>query len=229
MARMIVFDMDGVLVDVSESYRETIVQTVRHFTGQSIERERIQEYKNQGGWNNDWDLSQKICADLGTDVGYQAIVDEFNRLFLGANGETGLISRERWIARPGVLERLNQSFDLGIFTGRLRMEADITLGRFAPGLRFDAIVCADDLARQKPDPEGLHKIAALDRERPLIYVGDTVDDARASRAAGVPFVGVAAATHGHREELLHLFAAEQALHVIDNINELEQALAKSYH
>ncbi len=31
--RLIVFDMDGVLVDVSESYRETIVRTVEHFTG----------------------------------------------------------------------------------------------------------------------------------------------------------------------------------------------------
>ena len=28
---VIAFDMDGVLVEVSESYRETIVQTVKHF------------------------------------------------------------------------------------------------------------------------------------------------------------------------------------------------------
>lgn len=218
---MIVFDMDGVLVDVSDSYRETIVQTVRHFTGQTVARERIQEYKNAGGWNNDWDLSQKICADLGVAVNYQAVVDEFNRLFLGDNGEPGLITRERWIARPGVLERLHSQFDFGIFTGRLRFEADITLQRFAPALRFDAIVAADDLEHQKPHPEGLHRIAALDRERPLLYVGDTVDDARAARAAEVPFVGVAAETHGHRSELLRLFTQEKATHVIDNINELE--------
>jgi len=222
---MIVFDMDGVLVDVSESYRETIVQTVRHFSGQTIGRERIQEYKNEGGWNNDWDLSQKICADLGTPVEYDAVVREFNRLFLGENGAPGLIERERWIARPGVLERLNQQFEFAVFTGRLRFEAEITLQRFAQGLRFSHLVCADDVERQKPDPEGLQKLQALDRERPLIYVGDTVDDARASRAAGVPFVGVAAETHGHRRELLRLFEQEKAAEVIDNINELEQALA----
>ena len=224
-ARMIVFDMDGVLVDVSDSYRETIVQTVRHFTGQAIAREKIQEYKNQGGWNNDWDLSQKICADLGHEVDYAEIVSEFNRLFLGEPGRPGLIQRERWIARPGVLERLHSRFEFGIFTGRLRFEADLTLERFASALRFDAIVAADDVEHQKPHPEGLRKIAALDTERPLIYVGDTVDDARAARAAGVPFIGVAAETHGHRAELLRLFDQEQALHVIDNINELEQVLA----
>ncbi len=39
MARqLIVFDMDGVLVDVTESYRETIVRTVEHFTGRTISR-----------------------------------------------------------------------------------------------------------------------------------------------------------------------------------------------
>ena len=32
---MLVFDMDGVLVDVTESYRETIVRTVEHFTGKT--------------------------------------------------------------------------------------------------------------------------------------------------------------------------------------------------
>jgi len=37
MARseVLVFDMDGVLVDVSDSYRETIIRTVAHFTGKA--------------------------------------------------------------------------------------------------------------------------------------------------------------------------------------------------
>ncbi len=66
MDQIIVFDMDGVLTEVSESYREAIVQTVEHFTNQRITRDLIQQYKNQGGWNNDWALSQQIAADLGT-------------------------------------------------------------------------------------------------------------------------------------------------------------------
>ena len=67
-SQMLVFDMDGVLVDVTESYRETIVRTVEHFTGKTISRDSIQDYKNQGGWNNDWVLSQKICRDLGVEI-----------------------------------------------------------------------------------------------------------------------------------------------------------------
>ena len=74
MKEFIVFDMDGVLVEVGESYRETICQTVAHFTGKSVTRELVQEYKNAGGWNNDWALSQKIARDLGTEVEFDSLV-----------------------------------------------------------------------------------------------------------------------------------------------------------
>ena len=124
---VIAFDMDGVLVEVGDSYRETIVQTVAHFSGATITRDQIQGYKNAGGWNNDWALSQKILADLGHEIEYAAVVDQFNKLFLGENGQPGLIMRERWIARDGLLERLSDRFHLAIFTGRLRDEADVTL------------------------------------------------------------------------------------------------------
>ena len=33
---ILIFDMDGVLVDVTESYRETIARTVEHFTGRRL-------------------------------------------------------------------------------------------------------------------------------------------------------------------------------------------------
>ena len=219
--RIIVFDMDGVLVEVSESYRATIVETVRLFTGETIAREAIQEYKNQGGWNNDWLLSQKICADLGHPVALDVVITRFNEIFFGDDTRPGLMLRERWLPLPGLLERLNARFDLGIFTGRLRFEAQMTLDRFAKSLPISVMVGADDVEQQKPHPEGLLKIAALDLARPLLYVVDTVDDARASRAAGVPFVGVAADTHGHRAELIRLFQQENAAHIIENINELE--------
>src|SRR5713226_6963450 len=130
--------MDGVLAEVSESYRESIVQTVELYTGQRITRDLIHEYKNRGGWNNDWALSQKIAADLGVAVDYNEIVERFNEIFLGRNGD-GLIQRERWFPGPGLLERLGKRFGLAIFSGRLRYEADITLRRFASDMIFDPI------------------------------------------------------------------------------------------
>ena len=222
---IIVFDMDGVLVEVSESYRETICRTVEHFTGRPITRELIQDYKNQGGWNNDWSLSQKICADMGVEVAYDTVVEYFNSIFFGENND-GLILREQWFAAPGLLERIGRKYDFSIFTGRLRDEAGITLKRFANGLRFEPVIGADDVENGKPAPDGLFKIAARFPGRKLWYIGDTVDDARSSKAAGVPFIGIAAPNNSRYAELVLLLKVEGAVAILDDINQLETVLDK---
>ncbi len=223
MDELIVFDMDGVLAEVTESYREAIVQTVEYFTGKRIDRDRIQDYKNQGGWNNDWALSQKIAADLGVEVPYDTVVDHFNEIFIGHSGN-GLIQREQWFPKPGLLERLRERFALAIFTGRLQYEAEITLKRFAPDCTFDPLLCAEHVSNSKPAPDGLLHIQRLNPGKKLWYVGDTVDDARSARAAGVPFIGIAARNHSRRDEILRLFQEEQAVAVLENVNEIESAL-----
>jgi HAD superfamily phosphatase len=220
---LIVFDMDGVLAEVTESYREAIQQTVEHFTGRRPERDLIQQYKNAGGWNNDWALSQKIAADWGVEVPYQTVVDYFNQIFIGHDGD-GLILRESWFPHNGLLERLSARYGLSIFTGRLRYELDYTLRRFAPAIAFDPILCADDVARSKPAPDGLLMIAERNPGRKLIYVGDTVDDARSARAAGVPFIGVASPEHSRRTEILELFHHEHAIAVVETVNQIEEVL-----
>lgn len=214
-SQMLVFDMDGVLVDVTDSYRETVVLTVAHFAGQTISRALIQDYKNQGGWNNDWALSQKICADLGVEVAYGEAVKYFKYLFL----DQGLIHRERWLPRNGLIDRLAVKFELAIYTGRSRQEVEITLNREGLLNRF-LIVTSDDVEHEKPAPDGLLKIAALRPGKKLLYIGDTVDDARCSRAANVPFIGIAAPASPRREQLLDLLQREGAIQVLGDINEI---------
>lgn len=223
MDSLIVFDVDGVLAEVTESYREAIVQTVEHFTGQRIAREFIQQYKNAGGWNNDWLLSQKISKDLGVEIDYGSVVDYFNQIFIGQKGD-GLIQRESWFPKPGLLERLNERFGLAIFTGRLRYELDITLERFVPDFRFEPIICAEHVVNGKPAPDGLHAIQRMKPGRKLWFVGDTVDDARSAKAAGVPFIGIIAKSHSHGAELTQLFQQENAVAILENVNEIESAL-----
>jgi HAD superfamily phosphatase len=215
--------MDGVLVDVSESYRETIRKTVGHFTGRDISKELIQEYKNSGGWNNDWALSHKIISDLGKELEYHVVVDYFQTIFFGS-GSDGLIMREKWIARKGLLEDLNQRFTFAIFTGRLCAEADVTLRRFAANLHFEMIVADDDVANPKPAPDGLHMIAAKFPGRKIWYIGDTVDDARSAKGAQIPFIGIAGHENPRRDELVNLLKQERAIAVLESINELETVL-----
>ena len=218
--QLLVFDMDGVLVDVTESYRETIQRTVEHFSGRRISRPEIQDWKNRGGWNDDWVLSHALIRDAGVEIEYQTVVDYFNSIFHG-NGSDGLILRERWIARDGLFERLSDRFQMAVFTGRLRWEAELTLQRCAPHLRFAPIIGTDDVTRPKPAPEGLLKICAQSAAIQRWYIGDTVDDARCARAAEVPFIGIASPANPRHDDLVRLLYEEKAVAVLDDINQLE--------
>jgi HAD superfamily hydrolase (TIGR01548 family) len=70
---LLIFDMDGVLIDVSGSYRETIRRTVRIYFerclgGQkgwgSVTPDDISLFKSAGGFNNDWDLTSGLLLYL---------------------------------------------------------------------------------------------------------------------------------------------------------------------
>ena len=220
---MIVFDMDGVLVDVSESYRETIRRTVEHFSGAPLSREEIQDWKNRGGWNDDWALSTAMIRARGVDVERDTVVEYFQSIFHG-DGTDGLIMRERWIATPGMLERLHEQFRFAVFTGRMKWEAEFTLRRFAGDLRFEPIVGAGEVAQHKPAPEGLLHLGQLLPGTKLWYVGDTVDDARSAAAAGVDFIGIAAPSSPRHPQLVTLLAREGARAVLEDINLLHTVI-----
>jgi HAD superfamily phosphatase len=218
---ILVFDMDGVLVDVSESYRAAIAATAEHFTGRTISHEVIQRYKNAGGWNNDWALSQKLIRDTANlDVSYDDVVAIFQDRFLGKNND-GLILRERWLPAAGLLEKLAATYRLAIFTGRPREEVDLTLRRFVPGVEWATIIAEGDVANAKPAPDGLVAIMAAQPGSEITYFGDTIDDAQSARAADVRFIGVASE---RSEGLRELLKAEGADAVIENINEIEEVL-----
>lgn len=71
---VLIFDMDGVLVDVSGSYRKTIQKTVSLYLafcfgfpegkGTQVTEEEISLFKAAGGFNNDWDLTSGLLLYL---------------------------------------------------------------------------------------------------------------------------------------------------------------------
>jgi HAD superfamily phosphatase len=217
---VLVFDMDGVLVEVTESYREAIRETVRHFTGELVSHDLIQDFKNAGGWNNDWLLSQRLIADFGKNVEYAEVVEYFNEVFLGRNGD-GLIRREKWLPQPGLLQRLREKAKLAIFTGRAKYEADATLSRHAADIVFEPLVTDDSVPNPKPAPDGLRLIQSQYPDRNIWYLGDTVDDARSAQLAGVPFIGVSTPHNPRHAEIAALLRSFGALAVISDINQLE--------
>lgn len=68
---VLIFDMDGVLVDVSRSYRKTIQQAIGIYLrdclgikAELVSLEEISLFKSAGGFNNDWDLTAAFLLYL---------------------------------------------------------------------------------------------------------------------------------------------------------------------
>ena len=126
-------------------------------------------------------------------------------------------------ASEGLFERLAAVHLLAVFTGRLRWEALVTLNRFAPKM-FDPVIGVDDVVNAKPDPEGLRKICSSTAHGKCWYLGDTIDDARAAKGAGIPFIGIASKASPQRSVLVRLLESEGAVAVLEDINSVEAVI-----
>jgi HAD superfamily hydrolase (TIGR01548 family) len=74
----VVLDIDGVLVDVADSYRRAIVESIERLYGETIDRAAIQQFKDAGGFNNDWELTAAAALYiLASAEGVAATVEEF--------------------------------------------------------------------------------------------------------------------------------------------------------
>jgi HAD superfamily phosphatase len=184
--KVLLFDMDGVLVDVSKSYRLAIKKTAEDFTNTAVSFEEIQSYKEKTGFNNDWDLTEAIIKSRGKSVPKQEIIDKFQEYYLGKNFD-GLIANEKWMLDMELLEKLAGGYALGIVTGRPRVEAQYALDANNASKYFSVLIAMEDVKKDKPDPEGILKAMAAFNVKDSVYFGDTKSDSVAAQSAGIKF------------------------------------------
>jgi HAD superfamily hydrolase (TIGR01548 family) len=222
---LIIFDVDGVLVDVRESFQRTTLETVKFFTGKRVSRAELHRWKNRSGFNDDWKLSTAWVRALGGNVDFDEVKRKFVELYWG-NNRDGNVAREKWMLKRPLMRRLAKKADLAIFTGRTRHELEHTIDRFNVRSFFRQIITVEDVEQGKPDPEGLLKI--LDGHEPGIamYLGDNVDDALAAKAISMPFVGVLARRSQERRQRGARLRQLNAQTILGDINELEVWLQK---
>ena len=184
----LLFDMDGVLADVRQSFRAAIVATAATF-GVTVGADQIAAAKARGNASDDWELTRGLCAAAGVDVGLDEVRDRFETIYQGADGVEGLKAKERLLPDRENLEKWSTQWPLGIVTARPRKDADEFLERFDIARLFTTVVARED-APSKPDPAPV--LLALERlgvDRAWMF-GDTSDDLVAARGAGAVPIGV---------------------------------------
>ena len=175
----ILLDLDGVIADVSDSYRTAILRTAVSF-GTIIDSADIEAIKAAGDANDDWTVTARLLRAAGVEADFDEVVRRFQRLYLGTDDQPGLRERERSLMRTSSLLEALAGVPVGVVTGRPRSEAEWFLGRCGLDRRVDVLVARED-APLKPDPRGIER--AMDRLgiRTAWFLGDTEDDVLAAR------------------------------------------------
>jgi HAD superfamily phosphatase len=195
---VVIFDIDGVVRDVSGSYRRALADTVEKFTGGAYRPtpEEIDDLKAEGRWNNDWEASQELIYRFFeaqqqprevTSLDFSVLVNFFQSRYRGENF-SGYIQHEPLLLSQDYFAALTSAgIPWGFFSGATRGSATYILEKRLQ-LQQPILIAMED-APGKPDPLGLfqtlqqlEQFYGFQAERSpskfcrILYVGDTVAD-----------------------------------------------------
>jgi HAD superfamily hydrolase (TIGR01548 family) len=197
--KILIFDVDGVLVDVRGTYWRSALETVRYLTGKRVTYAELHKWKSKPGFNDDWSMVAAWVTALGQPLSYDEARVAFEKFYWGSNGKPGNVRNEKILISPRQIEKWAVRYELNLFTGRTRQEFSFSFDHWPATKYFRTIITMED-ARKKPHPDGLQIILANRDPRTALYVGDNIDDALAAREAGVPFMAIVARDeHRYRE------------------------------
>ncbi len=192
---LILFDIDGVIRSVENSYRLALKKTVYKFCGWEPSYIDIDYAKNEGIWNNDWDLSLELIKrfikknKLNIEIpSKKEIINCFEKFYFGGDQNkdskswNGFITNEELLVDKKFFDLLHKDGIIwGFVSGAESASAKFVLEKRL-GLKSPPLISMGD-APDKPDPKGfidLSKKLLGDEFRtsniPIAYVGDTIAD-----------------------------------------------------
>ena len=108
----LVLDIDGVLVDVADSYRKAIRESIDRVYGETIDRDAIQSFKDAGGFNNDWALTDAAALFvLARRAGLPLDVEAFTDRVAAGGGGVEAAKRVVETADSVATERVFEAWD----------------------------------------------------------------------------------------------------------------------
>lgn len=228
---LLIFDLDGVVFDVSKSYMKTISKTYKHFSNSDISLNEILKIKSKSGMNCDWNVVQYLLKENKINIELDKIGEIFQNYFYNPeikdeNKIKGfLINQEKLLISKDIFEKLTKNFDMVVFSGRLRYEVDYSFKKFDIGKYFYYFITCDCLPSNmlKPHPMGVNEILKHCPHKKVKYLGDSVDDIKAGNQAGVETIGIVppnADVKNNIEDKIKAFKKEGAKYIIEDITKI---------
>ena len=194
---LLLFDIDGVIRNVSNSYRLAIKETVNNFCGWKPSILDIDYIKSEGNWNNDWDLSLEMInryiqqKNLSiSPPSRKVLIECFDNFYFGgepgqdSNEWSGFIRNEQLLVEKNLFHELtHHGIGWGFVSGAELPSAKFVLEQKL-GLISPPLIAMGD-APEKPDPTGFIHLSTMLAGKPLgrstppvAYIGDTVGDVK---------------------------------------------------
>ena len=102
---ILIFDVDGVLVDVRGTYWRSALETVRYITGKRVTYAELHRWKSKPGFNDDWGMVSAWVSALGHPTSYEEARAAFERFYWGSDGKPGNVRNEKLIVTPRQIEK----------------------------------------------------------------------------------------------------------------------------
>ncbi|MDP3283011.1 MAG: HAD-IA family hydrolase [Desulfobacterales bacterium] len=176
--RVVAFDCDGVMFDSVQANMDYYNSILEHFGQPLMTPEQFAHAHMH--------TANEVLANLFSDPEALEAACEFRKkmsywpFIKDMKIEPGLKS---------LLEKIRPKYGTAVATNRSDTMQGIIAEHGLEGY-FDIVVCALDVKNPKPHPESLIKIVEHFGIKPsqAIYVGDSVLDEMAAKAAGIPLV-----------------------------------------
>lgn len=212
--RLIVFDIDGTLVDSQHLIVEAMTRAFR--ANDLVPPDRAATLSIVG-----LSLPEAMTQLVGADGPVMALAEAYKASFQDIRSEAK-VSEPLFPGAAETVRMLAKREDvlLGIATGKSRRGVDVVLGHHDLRAPFFTVQTADDHP-SKPHPAMLEAAMAETGARPdeTIFVGDTSFDMEMARVSGATGVGVAWGYHA-----IEALEAQGARRIVHSYAELQIVL-----
>ncbi len=176
---LVVFDLDGTLVDSARDLADSANELVVAFGGPPLETDAVASMVGDGAAI----LVRRALAAAGLDADPRMALERFLEIY-----DRRLLSHT--VAYPGMREALSlasRRARFSVLTNKperhtLRLLEHLRLHEF-----FDEVIGGDAEYPRKPDPAGLRALMSRAPGLPTLFVGDSPVDADTAEAAGCAF------------------------------------------
>ncbi len=206
---LVIFDLDGTLLDTLEDLTDSTNNCMRKFGFPEHTKEEVRGFVGNG-------IRKLIERSLPVDTAETVIEECFREFKIQYQSHCAIKTRPY----DGIPELLQTMKAAGIHTAVVSNKADAPAKelcrRYFPGL-LDAVVGEREGIRRKPAPDTVNEVIRLfgiPREE-VIYIGDSDVDIQTAQNAGVACIGV---DWGFRER--HVLKEAGAKNIVSAVSEL---------